>query len=488
MNTDLKQIILLAIAITVPLILLLTKRHRLLLVWVCFTFSVQIFDTSMVTNLPAGRIVGLLFMPRAIFQLREWIKLPPARAWMINFGWLVVLGIAFGFLWPWPDTTFTRPYTLTAPGKTIVFLVRLLTDLSLTIFIAEQVLRGGALRLIGRALMAGATLSAVIGIFHFVTQIDLYYIITGTGEQILHLGRARGLVGEPRALGLNCAYGVMILLIGRRQISRLWPLLLLVNIVTLLLTYSASSIALFFAGTVVALVFFSNSERLTMAGVVAAALTIAFLTSVLLPQQFDLAVQTLSLRFDPDYKLAGIPPGTFGQEIAYRLDVFDACALLFLLDQPLYALLGTGPGLIPLPASEYVPPGIYSLIWTPETGINSPPYHGPLLEIGNGGVLSLTLWLIQVIWCWNALRRLSNLFPNSKDDSGDDWRFGAAIFLTGAVFYIVQVSYTPLWCIFLATGWVACKHVQRLASSTQGLHAAPTAINRYSPATQGADL
>lgn len=484
MSTDLKQIILLVIAIIVPLVLLYTRRQRLLLAWVCFTFSVQIFDTVTLTNLPAGRIVGLVFMPLAISRFREWISLAPVRAWFINFGWLLVLGIAFGFLWPWPDTTFMRPYTLTAPGKTIIFLVRLLTDLSLTVFIAEQIFLGGALRLIGRAMLAGATLSAVVGIFHFLTQIDLYYIITGTGEQILHLGRARGLVGEPRALGLNCAYGVMILLIGRRQISRIWPLLLLINIVTLLLTYSASSIALFVAGIFVALIFFSNSERLTMAGVVAVALTIAFLTSVLLPQQFDLAIQTLSLRFDPDYKLAGIPPGNFGQEIAYRLDVFDACALLFLLDQPLYALIGTGPGLIPLPASDYVPPGLYSLIWTPETGINSPPYHGPLLEIGNGGVLSLALWLAQVIGSWKALRFLSRRFRNAQDDNGDDWRFAAAMFLTGAVFYVVQVSYTPLWCIFLATGWTACRRTQSLMSANSVVKQ-PSAFGRFSPSHEG---
>ncbi len=485
MSTDLKQIILLAIAIIVPLALLITKRHRLLLAWVCFTFSVQIFDTVMLTNLPAGRIVGLLFMPLALARLREWINLTPVRAWLLNYGWLVILGIAFGFIWPWPDTTFMRPYTLTAPGKTLIFLVRLLTDLSLTIFIAEQLLLGGALRLIGRSMMIGATLSAVAGVFHFVTQIDLYYIITGTGEQILHLGRARGLVGEPRALGLNCAYGVMILLIGRRQISRLWPALLLVNVVTLLLTYSASSIALFIAGTVVALVFFSNSERLTMAGVVAAALTIAFLTSVLLPQQFDLAVQTLSLRFDPDYKLAGIPPGTFGQEIAYRLDVLDACALLFLLDQPLYALLGTGPGLIPLPASDYVPPGLYSLIWTPETGINSPPYHGPLLEMGNGGLISLALWLAQVIASWNGLRFLSRRFRNTQDDNGDDWRFASAMFLTGSVFYLVQVSYTPLWSIFMATGWVACRRAQSFSTAVLPITPRSLAFDRLATSSEG---
>ncbi|MBK6799329.1 MAG: hypothetical protein IPG76_21730 [Acidobacteria bacterium] len=50
------------------------------------------------------------------------------------------------------------------------------------------------------------------------------------------------------------------------------------------------------------------------------------------------------------------------------------------MDQPLYAIMGTGPGLVSLPASDYVPPRLYSLIWTPETGVNSPPYHGSYLN------------------------------------------------------------------------------------------------------------
>lgn len=460
MNIDSRQLILLAIAIIVPLFLMWTKRHRLLLSFVCFTFFVQVFDTALLTNLPVGRIVGLLYLPRALTQLRQWAKLTPVRAWLINYGWLLLLGLLFGFIWPWPDTTYSRPFTLAAPGKTIIYSARLLTDLSLAIFFAAEILRARSILWIGRAIVAGSTVSAVAGLFQFVTDIDLYYILTGLGEQILNLGRARGLVGEPRALGLSCTYGIMTLLIGRNKISSLWIVLLLFNLTGLLITYSASSLVLFAAGIVVNWLFFSNRERLIAAGVASGMALIIFLTSVFTPDQFKIAIETLSLRFDPDIKLAGIPPGTFGQEIAYRLDVFDASALLFLLDQPLYALIGTGPGLVSLPASDYVPPGLYSLIWTPELGINSPPFHGLLLELSNGGLLSLLLWIAQVISCWIALRFLYRHSALLSDNSGwqpGDWKFGYALFLIGAAFYIVQASYTPLWCVFLGIGWVAVK-------------------------------
>jgi hypothetical protein len=173
------------------------------------------------------------------------------------------------------------------------------------------------------------------------------------------------------------------------------------------------------------------------------------------PERVQYAIDTLQLRLDPDYKLAGIPPGNLGQEIAYRLDVFDACALLFLLDEPLYALIGAGPGLVSLPASYYVPPGVYSLIWTAEVGINSLPFHGVLLEVSNSGAIGLFLWFAQVFSCWGALRYLHTRF--GRADERSEWTFAYALFIIGAVFYMVQVSSSPVWSVFLGIGWVATK-------------------------------
>jgi len=472
MENNAREIILFLIALLVPLILLRLKRNRLLLGWVCFTFSVQIFDTVMLTNLPTGRIVGFLYIPYALGEWRKLFKLAPVKAWIANYGVLVILGIFLGFIFPWPDTTYIRPFTLTAPGRTVIYLARLLTDLSLSIFIATEIRRAHSLIWIGKSMVAGSTVSAIAGIFHFITKIDLYFIITGLGEQVLFLGRSRGLVGEPRTLGLSCAYGIMILLIGRQKLSSIWPILILINLAGLLITYSASSLALFALGVIVCLLFFSNRERLVVAGITFLTFTVIFLSSLFTPDQFKYAIDTLSFRLDPDVKLAGIPPGTFGQEIAYRLDVFDACALLFLLDNPLYALIGTGPGLVSLPASEYVPPGLYSLIWTPEQGINSPPYLGPLLEISNSGLVGLGLWLLQVGLCWKALRWInlsySSRRPAVTTPGLDDWKFGYALFLIGAAFYIVQVSYTPLWSLFLGIGWIAVE-IYREGSKEQSI-------------------
>jgi hypothetical protein len=86
---DPQQLILLVIATIVPLTLFAMGRTRLILGWVGITLAVHIFDTTTITNLPAGRIVGLLFLPTFLLNLRMWLRLPPVRAWMVNFLYLL---------------------------------------------------------------------------------------------------------------------------------------------------------------------------------------------------------------------------------------------------------------------------------------------------------------------------------------------------------------------------------------------------------------
>jgi hypothetical protein len=131
-----------------------------------------------------------------------------------------------------------------AEGRSIIYSARLLSDISLAIFIANQFKQPGMVHYIGRAMALGSTLTPGAGLIYLVSKLDLYYLLTGIREQGLLIDRARGLSIEPRALGLSCAYGVMILLLGRKKLFRFWPALLAVNLTALLITYSASSYVL----------------------------------------------------------------------------------------------------------------------------------------------------------------------------------------------------------------------------------------------------
>lgn len=477
MEFEIRPIVFLIIAVGLPLLLLQTKRERLLLAWVAATMSVQLFDTALVTNLPAGRIVGLIYLPTALRHMSEWMQLKPIKLWVLNFFYLLILAVFFGWIWPWDDITNARPYMLTAPGRSIVYTVRLISDFSLAIFIASQLRRPGSLFYLGRMFIVGTTATALAGISYLIIKTDLYYPITGIGEVAANIDRARGFSLEPRSLGLACAYGVMILLLGRGKLFKSWPILIIINLLALLITYSASSYMLLFAGVVTATLFFSNRERAVVGGTLLASTAIAAAIYVYLPDRFEYALSTLQLRFDPAYKLSGIPQGYWAEEIAYRLDVFDASALLFFLYEPVFALVGAGPGMVTLPASYYVPPGgEYSEIWTSSVGINSLPFHGLLLETSNGGVVSLVIWIVQIFMCWRAFRALKSSLADAEDRA--EWRFGSAVFIIGVVFYIVQVSTSPVWSIIMAMGWSAYEAAALKTRKMQYIDAAEISANR----------
>ncbi|MBK9316492.1 MAG: hypothetical protein IPM55_19945 [Acidobacteria bacterium] len=116
-----------------------------------------------------------------------------------------------------------------APGKSIVYSVRLISDFSLALFVADQLRIPDSLKYLLRAMAWGASATAIAGIFYLVSKFDIYHFITGLGEQVLNNDRTRGLSIEPRAMGLG-AYGVMVLLLGRRSISKYWILLLFINL------------------------------------------------------------------------------------------------------------------------------------------------------------------------------------------------------------------------------------------------------------------
>jgi hypothetical protein len=145
------------------------------------------------------------------------------------------------------------------------------------------------------------------------------------------------------------------------------------------------------------------------------------------------------------------------------------------LRNPLYAITGTGPGLISLPASEHVPSGVYKIVFPI---IDSPPAHGILLELANTGIVGVTTWIFQVASIFFLGRRLRGRrglpFPPEAV---------TRIFLAAAALYSVQVSPSPFWAVFLGLGW-AIAHV---ASVRTGVTVPRLTRPHEIPALAGAD-
>lgn len=462
MGANINQLLLLLITIGVPLVLFGIGRSRLVLGWVCITLFVQVFDTTFVTNLVAARVVGLLYLPTTLLTLGSWLRLTPVKAWILNYLYLILLAIAFGYLWPWPDVTGIRPFTQLPEGRSLIYMVRLLSDFSLAVFVANELRKPGTLGFVAKALMIGTTTTALAGLVSFVSQIDLYALITGFKDERLLIDRPRGLSYEPRGLGLACVYGIVILLIRNQRLNRGWFALLFVNVAGLLVAASTSALVTLAVGLAGGW-FLVKQVRQTVAQLALLGAMLLVIGVMVFPDRFEAAITNINDRIDPTARLMGTEPQDLREAIAYRLDVFDASALLFLLDQPQHLLIGTGPGLVSLPASEYVPPGTYSAIYG-GVGINTLPTHAPLLELSNSGLFGLVLWLVQIFSCLAALRLLAA--GKVETEQAGEWQFARAFFITGTLLSVVQSGISPIWSVLLAIGWTASHLVSEHRQST----------------------
>jgi hypothetical protein len=289
--------------------------------------------------------------------------------------------------------------------------------------------------------------------------------MTGLNEYVItDATRPRGLSFEPRALGMACVYGIVLAMIGRRKLGRTWGVALAVCCAGLIVSGSFSAIGLFGAGLVGVALASQGAERRVIVGIIIGVAVTGLLLGAGFPGFFHKAIERVQFYGSLENRYSGPAPPSIGEAIAYRLDVFDASALLFLLHNPLYAWIGTGPGLISLPASSYVPPGVYSEIWGPDVGINSPPFHGLLLEVSNTGVLGLLTWCLSVMVCLQAFQRLRSYCRDESERHA--WSAAKAFFLTGALLYAVQASVLPVWGVVLGVGWSAALAARAQALTT----------------------
>ena len=444
----LRQIILLAISVAVPVLLLLFERRHLLAGWCCFTLFTQVFDTTILTNLPAGRVAGLIYLPFAIVTAREWLKLTPARAWLVNFVYLAALGALFGFIAPWPDISHgVRPFNLLPPGRTLVYLIRTISDFSLTILLVRTLRDPAETRVMTRWLIYGASATGMAGLIGYLFGIDFYLLITGLRDYVSRDFRPRGLSFEPRGLGLSCAYGLTLLLIKPRRSWKQW--LLVVPLAGgLVFSFSTSGLACFLVGVAIIFLFGGGRNRTALIGVGLLILLTVVGIAVVTPGLLVDARHEISTRLEGRGTVEANDPKNLAENVALRLDVFDASAALFLVRNPKYFLIGTGPGLVSFPASWHVPLGIYSEVWN--NGIDSLPTHGLLHEVSNSGVIGLITWLIGV---WSSSKALK--WFAARDRPRGPYREARLVFIVGVAFFLMQISPSPMWAVFRAIGWHA---------------------------------
>ncbi len=462
--SDWRGYFILGIAVAVPVLLLAFRRERELLLWICLTVGINVLDARVGLNLPAARIVGLLVLPYlalGAFRLDELLRTTPFRLLMIHFVYLLLLGFIFGFLFPWPSDGFIRTYFQTAPGRTIVYVLRMVADLGLVLFVTRQVMRGLRATTLVKMLLVGSTVAAIAGLLEFVTSIQLYEILTGYPIQQV-ANRIRGLNFEPRGLGLSLAHGLFfgaLLYIGQRRPRLAW--LLALHGVVLALTVSASALLAAAAMWITLIAVEPRGRRISLLGGSVAALATLLLAlyggALAVTQSWSV---NLLQRFSLEQLAAAAAESSFESAVMF-LDIFDLTAVLALRAHPVSAVVGAGPGLVTLPASHFIPEDVVRWSWVGSAGegITSLPSMGLLLEWANGGLVAVGLWLALVV----SLRRACARLESARPEEAAEWRLARNLVAVAAAGYLVQAS--PLaatWAVIVGFGLGAASLDARL--------------------------
>ena len=410
------------------------ERDDLVLVFLALSLACGALHARIFSVISGSHVIGIIFFP--IF-LKKFGELFRSRAWQLRLLMLlglVIGGLIYGFILPWPDTSGARPWTQAAPGRAFINTTRHLVEVSLFAYLVDRVRQNPrtASKML-RFMVYGTTVAAAAVLVETVFAVDLFGLLSPEirSTNFVEINRARGLNGEPRSSAAVIAIGLLILFISR-SLRPLRPLLIPLHAVALILCVSTLGFLIVTIGTGA---FLLQRGRFRLAGGLTAALATAiFFFNTLNPQLFDQWQQHNADRIGSDSGAQHLTIDRSFQsqreEIANFLEVFDGAGFLFLTDRVEYLAFGVGPGLMGLAATpNHIPPNMVHR-WD---RLDSLPHMGFLRMLSNGGLFRLGLWIAIIALITVHLRRLETKLSNPGRLI--DFRI---ILLTFAILFLMQ--------------------------------------------------
>jgi uncharacterized membrane protein YagU involved in acid resistance len=398
------------------------------------------------------QIVGLvhLFYLRTI--LREVQSTQAGRSLLYGLALLAVLVLVYGYVLPWPDKTGERLWTQRSEGRSVINFGATITHISAALYVAACFqIREYRQRMVNY-LLIGTTLASIGTILEVVTRIDLFSILAPNRRDWVlgEGGRARGFNAEPRASGSLSASGIVMLLGPAIRPNARMGILLLIHALGVAFTTSTLALVMLVVG-VIAMLVFTRRVAIVLVAAAFSSLTIIALGAWFGDSPLELWVQYTGERFAT--REAAVDSRTFGDMLVQSLEVFDASAIGFLFSHPEHTLVGVGPGLISIPASDYVPAGAAYAIFGDR--IDSIPFMGLIRNLSDSGILGLLLWFWNVAVVAEVLRKCARANPDDLS-----WAQFHACFLVFTLLYLLQTR--PSWYLWLGVGLGAAVTLRRV--------------------------
>jgi hypothetical protein len=413
------QPLMLAICALLPAYLIYVKnRNDLAVVWLALIIVLDIFNSQLYMNLSAILIFGSVSIPYLIRHRKELNRNSAIKVFALYFIYLSLLGLYYGFVNPWPDLTGLRSFKDQAQCRAILHLGRTFCEWSAILYLALQIEKDQrtTVSLVLKTIFFGAIVLALSALAEKYFQFDFYHFFTG-GRELMLSDRPRGFAYEPRGLAQNLVYAILLTPFVKLKKWK-YALIPFFAFVAIYFTISFTGMAILLGGIgLLAIVYaFTRPRGLKLdlrgfAFAVAATIGVFALLIILLPKT---STEHLNTRLDYLSQ----------SNIAEKLEVFDAASINFLNHQPKHYVFGTGPGLIYLPAGDYIVARDRP-IWG--NHFEALPHMGLVLLLSNSGIIGL------ILFCWAIY-----LGVKSKHKT-HPLLFAVGVLLVGL--YFIQIRY-----------------------------------------------
>ncbi len=357
------------------------------------------------------RLIALFSLPFWIRDLRAALASKPTRVLLVYWIYLLALGVLFGYIIPWQDLSGQRSWTQQAPGRAVVSLSRHAID-----FVTAAV---ALLKLRDQRNHQWAVRGLAVGLFANTGVAILDYFLGGRLAQPFVIAslpdvvRQGGLNIEPRALARYAVLATAICYFSTtRPLYRL--LLLATGAIAVGLAQSLSAVGAALTGTLAAAGWsLANNRNRQAIAWLSAAVSLAAIVLMsgggALPEAMRYRLDSARDSTDRDFSES---------RLTATLEVFDRAAVRFLSQEPIFAMLGTGPDLISLPASDHLALGAMDVYGF---RIDSVPHSGMISTLANAGIPGLILMAAFVFYAAAHANRI----PDQRE------RSAAVVFIAG---------------------------------------------------------
>ena len=397
------QWLLLSLCALIPIYFIYVKKNQGWAVqWLVIIIVLDIFNSQLYMNVSAILIFGLVAVPYLWHRRVILFSNPAVKVFFAYFILLTALGLIYGFIHPWPDSTGLRSIKDQASMRTILHLGRTFCEWNAIFYLALQLQANSkaTLNLFLKTLFYCSIILILSTLIEKYFEFDSYHFFTG-GRQLLIPDRPRGFCYEPRGLSQNLAYAILLtpfVPLGQWR----YALIPVFFLFAFFITISFTGLMVLGTGLAIILLIFIFKKKdllkLHVKKIVFAGLGLATLFGALIV--FMPAHENNHLRERLSYFSSS--------HLAEKLEVFDAAAVNFFVHHPGYEIFGTGPGLISLPAGEYILERDRAL-WG--NHFEALPHMGLVLILSNSGVVGLIVFLYALFLALRAKNSIENFTP-----------------------------------------------------------------------------